>query len=362
MKKLIIPVLFAFVSISTAFSQTQSSEADNVPQYRITEYLQWYPAIKQAEMRDEWLLNYSHGEWQHSGAVTADDRTVITPQSDVNYGYSWFNISEQPVVITMPKYRMYSSLTVFDMNHFMEVLVSPEKPVVVRLPHQESPIEGAHEIVINTIEGLAFTRHVIVGNESEVLELVKNNLSLTGGKGDKKFVIPDFTEEEAKAGFEIIKDYSLNIVKNGRKLFGSEYEGVGNMDRCAGVFLGQLGTQSYVVDYLQYLKDQNGDPLNGKDSYEITVPAESLMANENGYWSVTVYNIEDRYLIPNKKDVYNVNFYRTVKNDDGSVTVRINPKGEGDNAIPTNGKSFYGVFRVYNPKPGVEFPVIQKVE
>ncbi|MCG8579696.1 MAG: DUF1214 domain-containing protein [Bacteroidales bacterium] len=351
-------LLIAALLIATLNISAQNNE---VPQYRITEYMQWYPAIKQVEMRDEWMANYSYGEWQHSGMVTAKDRTVITPQADVNYGYSWFNIAEKPVVITLPEYEMYSSLTVFDMNHYMEVLVSPEKPVVVRLPHQKSPIEDAHEIVINTIEGLAFTRHVIVGNEKQVMKLVKKGLTITGGGSSRRFIVPDFTEEEAAAGFDIIKTYSLTKVKNGRKLFGSEYEGVGNLDRCAGVFLGQLGTQAYVVDYLQYLKDQNGDPLNGTDSYEIHVPAESLMASEQGYWSVTIYNIADRYLIPNNKDVYNVNYYRTVKNTDGSVTVRINPEGEGENAIPSAGRNFYGVFRVYNPKPGVEFPTIKKV-
>jgi len=49
--------------------------------------------------------------WQFTGMVTADDRTVITPQADVNYGYSWFNISNQPVVVTMPKYDKYYSLS-----------------------------------------------------------------------------------------------------------------------------------------------------------------------------------------------------------------------------------------------------------
>ncbi|WP_369049031.1 DUF1214 domain-containing protein [Tenacibaculum sp. UWU-22] len=363
MKRLISLFFIGLIALSGINAQGQNTSPSNqIPSYRITEYLQWYPAIKQAEMRDEWLTKYSYGEWQFSGAVTAKDRTVITPQSDVNYGYSWFNIADNPIVITMPKYQMYSSLSVFDMNHYMEVLISPDKPVVVRLPNQKNPIKDSYDIVINTIEGLAFTRHVIVNNESEVLNLVKNNQKITVGKSNKKFLIPSFTDKEAKAGLEIIKDYSLNIIKNARKLFGSEYEGVGMMDRCAGVFLGQLGTQAYVADYLQYLKDQNGDPLNGVDSYEIQVPAESLMADKNGYWSVTVYNIEDRYLIPNRKNVYNVNYYRTVKNKDGSVTVRINPKGEGDNAIPTNGKNFYGVFRVYNPKLGIVFPSIKKVD
>ena len=37
---------------------------------------------------------------------------------------------------------------------FMEVFVMPEKPVEVRLASQQSPIENAHEIVLQTYQGL----------------------------------------------------------------------------------------------------------------------------------------------------------------------------------------------------------------
>lgn len=51
------------------------------------------------------------GEWQFTGNITAKDKTIVSPQVGSNYGYSWFNISNEPVVI--------------------------------RLPHQKSPIENA---------------------------------------------------------------------------------------------------------------------------------------------------------------------------------------------------------------------------
>ena len=53
-----------------------------VEDYRISEYLHWYPTIKQVEMLDMWLENYKPGEWQISGIVTAEDRTVVTVQAD----------------------------------------------------------------------------------------------------------------------------------------------------------------------------------------------------------------------------------------------------------------------------------------
>jgi len=358
MKKTILILGMLMFTIQSNIMAQEKKVANGVSPSRITEYIHWYPAIEQVKMRDEWLKNNKYGEWQFTGDITANERTVITPQAGVNYGYSWFNISNKPIVISMPKYDKYYSLSVFDMNHFMEVYVSPDKPVVIRLPHQKSPIEDAYEIVLHTYQGIAFTRQVIVDNVEEVMNLAKQ-ITISGGGGNFPFTVPDFSEEEEKAGMEAIKNYSFKL-HNGRKVFGSFYEGVGDMDRCAGVFLGQLGTQSRYVDYAQDLVDQNGDKLNGTDSYKLTVPKESLMRNENGYWTYTIYSMEDRYLIPNKQNKYFISSYTAKQNTDGSYTININPNGKGENAIPTAGKSFYGIFRVYEPVNGLVFPKISK--
>ena len=344
--------------------QADVSSADTanlVSEHRIAEYIHWYPAIRQVQMRDEWLSQYRPGEWQITGTVKAKDRTVITPQADVNYGYTWFNISEQPVVITMPEYDKYYSASIFDMHHYMEVFLTPKKPVVIRLASQKSPIEDAYEVVLQTYQGLVFTRQVVVDNEAEVLELA-DKITVTGGGGTKPFIVPEFTAEEAAAGDKIIQEYAVKQ-PTARRLFGSPYEGVGDLDRAAGVFLGQLGTQYYVVDYAQYLTDQYGEPLNGTSNYEVVLPADlPLVRDDAGYWNLTIYNLEDRYLIPNDQDKYVVSSYTAERNQDGAVTIRINPDGEGTNALPTAGKTFYGVFRVYQPIDGVEFPTINKVD
>jgi len=329
--------------------------------YTVQDYIHWYPAIKQAEMRDEWLEKHEFGQWQFTGQVTAAERTVVTPQADTNYGYSWFNISNQPVVITMPAYDKFHSLSVFDMHHFMEVVVAPEKPVVVRLPHQHSPFDDAYEIVLQTYQGLAFTRQVIVDNADEVMDLA-SRFEITGGGGDAPFIIPDFPPEIAEAGFAIIKEYGENFVPDGTKIFGSPYEGVGDLDRAGGVFVGQLGTQARYVNYAQYVRDDRGDALSGERSYELTVPASGLLRSDKGYWSLTIYNVADRYLIPNEKGVYSINSYQAVFNDDGSATLSVNPDGDGANGIPTAGLDFYGVFRAYEPEPDLVFPEVVRVD
>ncbi|MFQ5644013.1 MAG: DUF1214 domain-containing protein [Thiogranum sp.] len=361
MKPKRIVLLFAVLFLLWGSIPAQATNStEQVSPERIAEFIHWYPAIEQVKIHDEWLQKYKQGEWQFTGMVTADDRTVITPQADVNYGYSWFNISNQPVVVNMPKYDKYYSLSVFDMNHFMEVYVMPDKPVVIRLPHQKSPVKDAIEIVLHTYWGLAFTRQVIVDNEKEVMALAKK-ITISGGGGDFPYTVPDFTEEEAAAGMEIIKAYSLKV-KDGRKLFGSPYEGVGDMDRAAGVFLGQLGTQARYVDYAQDVADQDGNKLTGADRYKITVPQKALSRNQKGYWSYTIYSMEDRYLIPNPKNKYVISSYKAEKNADGTVTINVNPDGTGKNALSTNGTPFYGVFRVYEPVDEVVFPKIRKLQ
>lgn len=350
----LMTALSGMVSPVTAVAQEASAG-------RVAEYVHWYPAIRQTQMRDEWLAEHRPGEWQVTGVVTAKDRTVITPQADVNYGYSWFNISNEPVVITMPAYDRYYSLSVFDMHHHMEVFVTPDKPVVVRLPSQQSPLQDAHEVVLQTYQGLVFTRQVVVDNEAEVLALAEQ-MSITGGGGTKPFIVPEFTSEETEAGDKVIQEYALRQ-PGARRLFGSPYEGVGDLDRAAGVFLGQLGTQFYIVDYAQYLVDQHGESLTGTSDYEMVVPASlPLVKDDKGYWNFTIYSMEDRYLIPNDQGKHVISSYTADENEDGSVTIRVNPQGNGDNALPTAGQRFYGVFRVYQPVDGVEFPKLKKVD
>jgi len=349
-------LLFLMMS-SFVNAQETSAKAPNSAD--VAEYIKWYPAIKQVEMRDTWLKEYKMGEWQFTGEITAKDRTVVSAQVGTNYGYSWFNISNEPLVITMPKYDKYYSVTVFDMYHHMEVYVMPNKPVVVRLPHQKSPIKDAHEIVLQTYQGLVFTRQVMVDNEEEVMDLAKK-IKLSGGGGDFPFVVPSFSKAVQDAGLEKINMY-VEEGHDAAKYHGSPYEGVGDLDRAAGVLAGQLGTQARYVQYGPLVFDQNKDCLNGKGSYEIVVPKEGLIKNDLGYWTVTIYSFADKYLIPNEKNVYHISSFDAKANPDGTYMIHINPEGIGENAIPSNGVDFYGIFRIYEPVENLTFPTIKKV-
>jgi hypothetical protein len=328
-------------------------------QYRLADYIHWFPAIEQQRMMDAWLAENTIGSWTHTGRVTADERTVITPQADVNYGYCWFNISNGPMVIELPPYERYSSLSIFDMTHFIPaVFVAPSKPIVIRLPNQASPIADEHDVVLETTSGLAFLRMVIPepSDQPGVMELT-TQIRSSGGDGVVPFIVPDFTDAEREAALAVITPYAMGL-KTGNKVFGMRTQGIGDLDRCAGVLVGQLGIPAEYVQYVQYVTTEDGAALGGDGSYSITIDDEGLFRDDNGYWSVTIYNLEDRYLIPNPEDRYSITSYTAKPDADGTVTVRINRDGTGDNALPTMGKPIYAIMRVYQPNGTITFPPI----
>lgn len=360
MKALALTLTTIALSMGTHSAEEMKGNPVEVA-FRVSEYIHWYPAIEQQRMMSEWKSKNNLGTWTHTGRVGAEDRTVITPQADVNYGYCWFNISNGPMTIELPKYSRYSSLSIHDMHHFVQdVLISPEKPIVIRLANQKSPIEDAHDIVLETNCGFAFHRMVIPQSKDEeaVLELTKKFVT-TGGDGEEAFIIPEFSDSDRKAALEIIRPYGLKQ-SNANQMFGKTSQGIGDLDRAAGVFLGQLGIPADFVQYQQYVQSPDGKQLGGDGHYEILIDPKNLMHDDKGYWSVTVCSMEDRYLIPNEKGVYSVTGYNARANEEGTYTVRINPDGEGENAIPSTSKDFYAVMRVYQPAGVVEFPPITR--
>lgn len=100
--------------------------------------------------------------------------------------------------------------------------------------------------------------------------------------------------------------------------------------------IGQLGTPQDSVRYGMLTVDENGEPLNGESTYIVTVPAS--IVKDVRYYSVTLYDIATKYLIPNDKKIYDRTTYSSEPNDDGTYTLTLNPSGEGKNGIPTGAK------------------------
>jgi hypothetical protein len=299
-------------------------------------------------MMTGWLAKNQPGTFTFTGLVNPTDSTVVTPQATVNYGYCWFSLTEGPAIVKTPSYQAFFSVSLFDMKHNVPaVVVNPKKPILIVRPGQERP-RGDFEtaVELETDQGLAFTRMLVVDNLDQVMALSKQ-ISMEGGRGDMTRNVQRFSDGVRKRAEHIIS--AVVAVGNPDEAFGRQTGDVGELSLAAGVMQGQLGTPPDTVRYALSLTDDKGAPLRGDNTYEVTVPAG--IVKPGGYFSVTVYGTDNKLLIPNQQKRYDRTTYSAEPNDDGTYTITLGPKGLGKNGIPT-GKDFYMLLRAYVPVAG----------
>jgi len=100
------------------------------------------------------------------------------------------------------------------------------------------------------------------------------------------------------------------------------------------------------------IKDRAGNPLDGKATYRLTVPAGAPV---NQYWSATIYNRQTHTFIRNAPRLgRSSQSPRLQPNDGGSVDIFFGPNappGKDTNWVPTNADSHFEVlFRFYGPQ------------
>lgn len=105
--------------------------------------------------------------------------------------------------------------------------------------------------------------------------------------------------------------------------------------------------------YLGSYYDANGDALMGGNNYKLRIGPNPPAAN---FWSVTVYDIENRLIIRNdiERSDRSSRTEGLIKNTDGSVDLYFGPEapeGKEVNWIQTNkGESFFVYLRLYGPE------------
>lgn len=319
----------------------------------VDEYIKEYPNQEQVKMMTKWLAKgHKKGTFQFTGLVDPTDTTVVTPQATVDYGYNWFSISDAPAIVKSPKYEKFISVSIFDMKHNIpDVIINPDKPILIRRPGQKVPEGDFHIVELETDQGLVFSRMVVVNNMDEVRKLSKS-FTMEGGKGDMTRNVQRFSPKVEENAMKVITHYT-NLI-NPDDVFGKKSGDVGSLNSAAGVKLGQLGTPKETVRYGTIMIDNNGEKLNGKDTYVVTVPAN--LVETGGYFSVTIYGMDNQLLIPNDKKVYDQTTYSAKQNDNGSYTITLSPTGEGINPLIT-GKPFYGLLRAYVPAPNADMTI-----
>jgi hypothetical protein len=103
--------------------------------------------------------------------------------------------------------------------------------------------------------------------------------------------------------------------------------------------------------YLMTIKDKEGVPFDGKKTYRLTVPSNAPVKL---YWSATVYDRTTQALIRDtSRSSRASNSPDVQKNADGSVDIYFGPKapdGKESNWVPTAGRNFEVLFRLYGPE------------
>jgi hypothetical protein len=150
--------------------------------------------------------------------------------------------------------------------------------------------------------------------------------------------------------------------------FGDDFE-----FRCSANYAGIWWNSSAEVVYYMGVKDKEGKPLHGDETYVIHYKPEDLpMKQVNAYWSLTMLSLPDYRVVPNELERYNLNnISELIYEEDGSLKLYIAaelPEGAPEsNWLPSpKGKNFTMNHRLYVPKKEVlsgEYyvPEIQKI-
>jgi hypothetical protein len=128
------------------------------------------------------------------------------------------------------------------------------------------------------------------------------------------------------------------------------------LTRAVSARAGLWGNHGYEADYEFAWEDENGEDLDGSRSYELTLSPPPPV---DAFWSLTMYDIPDFYLVANPIDRYSIGD-RTPGlkyGDDGSVTLYLGADSPGEdkesNWLPAPHARFRPVMRMYQPRPEI---------
>lgn len=125
--------------------------------------------------------------------------------------------------------------------------------------------------------------------------------------------------------------------------------------------------------YPSIYTDEKGNPLDGNKRYQIHFEKGQLPpVNENGFWSITLYDSKERYLVENEIHRYGINDRDVLKeNADGSIDILIQQERPEEefvtNWLPSGKEAFNLVLRIYLTREEVitgqwKPPVVREIQ
>jgi hypothetical protein len=123
--------------------------------------------------------------------------------------------------------------------------------------------------------------------------------------------------------------------------------------RAAAARGGLWGNHGYEATYAMAWTDADGDPLTGSGNrYELRLSPPPPV---DAFWSLTMYDASDFYLVANAIDRYSIGDRTAglLTDEDGSVTIYIQrdapDRGKRPNWLPTPDGRFRPLMRMYQP-------------
>jgi hypothetical protein len=126
--------------------------------------------------------------------------------------------------------------------------------------------------------------------------------------------------------------------------------------RAVAARAGLWGNHGYEADYAFVWTDDEGQPLDGANRYELRLESPPPV---DAFWSLTMYDVPDFYLVANPIDRYSIGDrtpgLRTA--EDGSVTISMQTdspgSGKESNWLPTPEGRFRPILRMYQPQKAI---------
>lgn len=136
------------------------------------------------------------------------------------------------------------------------------------------------------------------------------------------------------------------------------YGGTDYLSRLDVAVFGLTANAVHEAIYYSGVLDGNNEPMTGAKKYTITFKGPMLYAKPvpPGFWSVTMYDKQTSYTVPNPINRYSLGSQSDLKkNPDGSFTMYLQATSPGkdkeSNWLPTPKGPFYLILRNYAPVP-----------
>lgn len=193
-----------------------------------------------------------------------------------------------------------------------------------------------------------------------------------GIEAGKPFKLHNYTAEQRQALEDGISDAKAEFARfkkdkvdthqvSSCDFFGSRDHLNGNyLYRYAGANLGIFGNSAEEAYYIGYFVDKDDQPVDAsKHDYTLHFDKGALPPTD-AFWSLTMYDGKNKLLVANPQNRYLINsqMLPDLKRDaDGGLTLYLQNKAPANdlqsNWLPAPDGPFYGILRLYLPKPEV---------